>query len=324
MTMCRRMAAGLAVAAVAVGSSVAAWQGVTLRYRWTPGETLRYRITQEVQTTLSGLPGGMPDVTLDQTITQTFRMVAKDVTADGTTTMEQVIEAIQMEMNTPAGKITYDSAKPSAAPGNPLEAMMSKMFTPMVGTPFTVTQSSLGIVQKVEGMTKAAEKMLSGLPSDPQMDQMLSGLKASLTDDAMKGMFAQGFAQLPEQVVKPGDGWKGTLNLPNPALGTTSIGVASTLQSVDGSGDAQTAKIVNKVTITQTGDSPGNLPMGMVVKLGDASGDGEIAFDVAKGRTRRAVTHLTMPMTMSGSAPDGTTISMRNNAKSTITIELMP
>ena len=48
-------------------------QDVTLRYRWTKGETIRYRIVQQSTTTISGLPGGMGDMAIDQSTSQTLR-----------------------------------------------------------------------------------------------------------------------------------------------------------------------------------------------------------------------------------------------------------
>ena len=46
-------------------------------------------------------------------------------------------------------------------------------------------------------------------------------------------------------------------------------------------------------------------------------------FDVAKGRLQRGTTRVTLPMTMSGTGPDGTPVSMQTNAKTTVTIELV-
>ena len=314
----RRTLGCFIVAALAAGVSLAARQEVTLRYVWPKDEALRYRMTQQTTSTLSGMPGGMPDINLEQTTTQVIRTVAKDVAADGTATLEQVIESIQMTMNLPTGKVAYDSVKPVTAT-NPIEEMMGRVFGSMVNMPITLILSSSGVVQKVEGVTKLAEKVFANLPSNPQTDQLLGGMKATMSDEGMKATFSQAFTQLPQQALKPGDTWKGTYDMPNPALGKMSFGYASTLQAVEN----QVAKVQTKLTITQDASAPTAMPMGLTAKLGTASGEAEIAFDVAKGRTQKAVSRFVMPISMSGTAPDGTTMSMTNNAKTTVTIELV-
>ena len=62
---------GVAVLALAIalgfatGTMPVLGQHATLAYKWTKGETLRYRLTQKTATTMTGLPGGLPDAKLD-------------------------------------------------------------------------------------------------------------------------------------------------------------------------------------------------------------------------------------------------------------------
>jgi hypothetical protein len=46
-------------------------------------------------------------------------------------------------------------------------------------------------------------------------------------------------------------------------------------------------------------------------------------FDVGRGRLQRATTNITIPITMSGTGPDGSAFNMRSNANSTVTVELI-
>ena len=56
----RSRVAGLVIIASLFGASIAAVQpDIAIRYHWIKGETLRYRMTQQTTTTMSGLPGGM-------------------------------------------------------------------------------------------------------------------------------------------------------------------------------------------------------------------------------------------------------------------------
>jgi hypothetical protein len=317
-TSTNRRVVCLALVAIVAGVSLAARQEVTLRYSWPKGETLRYRVTQQTTTTLSGMPGAPGDVSLDQSTLQVIRNVAKDVAADGTTTLDQTLESVKMEINTPVGKMGYDSAKP-APPGNPGEEMLAKMFSAMVNASFTVTMAPTGVIQKVEGVSKLGEKILAGLPQNAQAEQMLGGLKATLSDDGMKATLTQGFPQMPEKPVKPGETWKGSFDMRNDGIGRIIFSNESTLKDVQGS----IATIQSKMTIAQDPKVPASAPMGLKLTLGAASGQMEMAFDTAKGRIQKAVTQFVMPMTMSGAAPDGTTLNLQNNAKTTLTIELV-
>ena len=322
----RRVVTGLAVLTVVAGASLSAFrQEVTLRYRWNTGDTVRYRMTQQSTSTLSGLPGGMGDITIEQTTAQVYRVAAKDVAADGTTTLDQVIESVKMEMDAPPmGRMSFDSANPTAARASPMDDMLKKVLAPLAGAQFTLTLTPTGQVQKVEGISAAMEKMFATLPQDPQIQGMMSGLKANLSDEGIKGMFAQGYAQLPQQPLKPGDTWKANFTVPNPAIGAMTTAIVATLQGIEGSGANQVAKIATKLTISQEEGAKGQMPMGMSAKLGTATGEGEVLFDVAKGQARKGITRLTMPLTISGSAPDGTVMNMQSLVKTTLTMEIMP
>ncbi len=241
------LTAGVVALGLLSGSSVAALrQDVTLIYRWTKGETLRYRIVQQNTTTISGLPGGMGDLAIDQAATQTIRLAAEDISADGTTTIRQVFESVKMEMNSPMFAMSYDSAKPDAG-NDPMTAMLKRVMTPMIGESFTLVMAPTGEVQKVEGLTKLTEKMFQGLPQDPAVAGILDGIKANLSDDAMRGMFTQTFAQFPNKPLKTGDTWNTQISVANPMVGGLITSTTSTLKSVEGEGSNKVATIVDRV-----------------------------------------------------------------------------
>ena len=55
----------------------------------------------------------------------------------------------------------------------------------------------------------------------------------------------------------------------------------------------------------------------------DSKSDGEILFDVTKGRVQKTTLKSQIPMTMSMQGPDGTPITIQSVAKSTVTLELL-
>lgn len=297
--------------------ALSARQDVTLRYVWPKGETIRYKSIHQTSATISGAPGAQGSVSIDQTLTQVVRNIGKDVTADGTSTVEQAFESVQMDMSTPMGKIAFDSAnaKPSS---NPIEEMMVKMFTGIINQPFTVILSPSGI-QKVEGVGKITEKVLATLPPSPQLDQILGNVKASMSDEGMLATLSQAMPQLPTKAVKVGETWQGRYTVPNPALGTMTFSYESTLKSLEG----QIAQVQTKLTVTNDAASATPNPMGLKLTLGAASGTVDLSFDTAKGRIQKVVTSYAMPITMAGTAPDGTVLNIKNDGKTTLTLELM-
>jgi hypothetical protein len=295
-------------------------QEVKLAYQWPKGETLRYRVTQEVNTSMSGLPG-MGDASFDQTTTQVLSIVAETIAPDGTTTLRQVIDSVRMEMGTPMGKMGFDSTNPTALQDP--TGLMKDMFSAMVGEPITVVAAPTGRIEKVEGMSAVMEKVLKKLPQNPGSGPIMDALKNSLSDEAMRGLLSQGFAQLPAKPVRMGETWTGELKTTNPAIGVLVTSMTSTLKSLEGSGDAQLAKVDLKLTMKQEAGSAAPNPLGMTLKMGNAAGTGELTFNVPKGRVVRSSIVIDMPYAMSGTAPDGTAMNLTSKSKSTTTIEAM-
>ena len=319
----RSAAALLAALSVLVSAPAAFAQDVKLTYKWSSGETIRYRMLQQTTSTISGLPGGSPDVTVQQLTDQVFRTTVESVAADGSTVLREVIESMRMNVESPMGKIAFDSASKGAPSTNPAEAALANVFAALIGQSFLVTLSPTGTVQKVDGFSRVMENILAKMPSGAA-GPMFEGMKAGLNDDAIKNMFAQSFPQFPERAVKPGETWENTLAVPNPVLGGIRTTLTSTLAGLDQTGSAQVAKITTRLKIERDpAAAPAAAPMGMKTDLQPSSGDGELQFDVGKGRVQRGVTRLTIPMTMAGTGPDGSAINMQTNAKTTLTLELI-
>ncbi len=295
-------------------------QAVTLRYHWTKGEALTYRMVIATTTQLSGMPGGQ-QMKVDQTMTQVLKIAADDVAADGTATLKQTFQSVKMEVDGPRGKIVYDTAVSSSS-ANPMTQAMGQVLGAMVGESITVVQAPDGSVRKVEGATRILDKVVKSLPSDPSTTAIAQGLKASLSDDALKATLEQSFTRLPETPVKPGDAWKGQLNIGNETIGRITGAVDFTLNGIEGSGDAGTARIGVALAMRQESAPPPG-PGGMTMKLHEAKGEGEMIFDIARGRIRKSTMKSTMPATISGQTPDGTPVTMQNTTVTSMTMELL-
>src|ERR1700754_4965488 len=136
-------AAGVVALGLLSGPSLAFRQDVTFRYQWKKGVPVKYRVVQQSTTTLSGLPGGMDNLTIEQSTSQTLTSVAEDVAADGTTTLRQTVDAMKMELNSPVLTMAYDSANPDANP-SPTNTMLKNIFSQLIGQSYTVTMAPTG------------------------------------------------------------------------------------------------------------------------------------------------------------------------------------
>jgi hypothetical protein len=312
------LAAVLACAVVAMPSALVARQDVTLRYKWTKGETRRYRMTQRTTSTISGVPGGKDGMTVEQTLSQIWKEAVEDVAADGTMTVRATFESINVDMSTPMGRMSYDTEHPESA-SDP-NAIFKAMFANMIGESFTVALSPAGVVQRVEGLSRLAEKMFASLPAST--GPMLSGIRQAMSDDAMKQNMSQAYLAFPDRPLKTGDTWNDQVTTVNP-IGTMTISSASTLQAVAGAADTQIVTVGSTLTLRQDSSAPGAGPMGMTVKLDEATGVRETLFNAARGMTERVTMDITMPMSISGTGPDGTAMNLRSINVSKTTLELL-
>ncbi|MEZ5317196.1 MAG: DUF6263 family protein [Vicinamibacterales bacterium] len=306
-----------AVAAVVIAGAVLLAQDVTLRYHWNKDETLRYRLTQETAVTMTGTPMG--DMQMGTTMGQVYTMTARDVT-DASARVEATFESIRMVVNSPAGSMAYDTSAATKA-SDPVIAEAGKMFDAMVGKSMTVTLTPTGGVEKVEGLSALSQAMQGAMPQGAMPG---SGLDTLMSDDAMKGMFSQSFQSFPGKAVRQGETWQNQMTVPNPLapLAFTGTHTFTGLVPLDGRDVAHITSII----AVKPGEGGGGAGLGglpMTVTVGAGNGDTETWFDHRLGRVVKMVGHMTLPMTMSMTAPDGSTLSMDASTRTTTTMELV-
>jgi hypothetical protein len=296
-------------------------QDAALRYRWVKGEEVRYRVSQQGTTTISGLPG-MGEMTMDQSHVQVLRLTVEDVATDGSATLRQTFESVRMELNSPAGKAVFDSAA-ADKPTDPIAVAIGATMSAMIGESITVVLVPTGAVIKVEGMSRIFDKIMKTLPQDPTGAQVFSQLKGTMSDDAMRSMFEQGFATFPDHAVKAGETWTGPFRMSLPIIGTVTTTRTSTLQGVESSNGTSIARIATMFAMRQDAEASPPGPMGMTAKLADSKGEGEILFDIAKGRVQKTSSRSEMPVTLSMTGPNGSQINAQSLVRTTVTMELV-
>jgi hypothetical protein len=305
----------------AAGASPAAAQSVTLRYRWAKGDVVTYRLTSQTDTSVTGMPGAGP-MTLAQTMTQVLKFTAEEIAADGTATLRQTFESIKMQLNGPSGRVTYDTAAPNTNP-NPMIEAMRRVLGAMAGESIVVVMAADGTVVSISGTTKILDKIAANLPQDPGAEAITQGMKSILSEEALKATLAQSFAKLPADPVKVGDTWRGQLALGAEIVGKILGTSTFTLKAIEGTADAQIARIAVALVLKQESVAAPSGPANIVMRLGDSKGEGEMMFDVGKGRIRRSTMRTDMPSIVSMTSPDGNPGSVQNKTTTTTTMELV-
>jgi len=296
----------------------AAGQAVQLRYQWKQGEVLTYRT--EVRTTSTATGGPRGPETFEQTLTQTFQLTVAAVNpTDGSATLRQSIESVAVEMNTPAGKIAYDSKQKVAADADPRVQGMAKTLGGMVGEAISVTMAPTGAVRRIDGAARVVSKLIENLPRDPMAGGLAQNIKAMLSDDALRSSLEQSFSRLPEQPVKVGETWTADHTVSAGASGRVLGKSTFTLKAVEGAGEAAVARIAVSLALQhEDAPAPG---ASTVVKLGAGSkGEGDVTFSVGSGRIEANNMRTDMPSTVTMRGPDGSTMTIQNTTKTTMTM----
>ena len=103
MRSCLSLRRAVMLPALLAFATSASAQSVTLRYRWTKGESLTYRMVMQTSSSVTGMPG-INEMKIDQTMTQVIKMTTVDVAEDGTATLRETFESLKMEMAGPMSR----------------------------------------------------------------------------------------------------------------------------------------------------------------------------------------------------------------------------
>jgi hypothetical protein len=301
-------------------------QTVTLRYRWTKGESRSYRITTQTDSTITGMPSqaGAPSGPLatSQTVTQVFNFTADEVGPDGSVTLRQTFQSVRMESTGPMGKAVVDSTVADAAT-DPTAQGMRKVLDAMVGESVVIAMAPDGTVRSIAGGTSLAYKIAMVATADPAARQAAQAVRGQLSDEALKTTIEQTFPKLSSPPVKPGDTWTGQLAMGNPSIGRITGRSTFTLRAVEGVAEAPVARISVGLVLRQDVVPPPSGPAGMVMTLGAAKGEGELLLDVSKGQIQRSTMRSDMPSTATMTGPDGGVLTMENKTTIVMTMSLV-
>lgn len=234
-----------------------------LRYKFTPGQTHHFGVTQKMVQSVA-----TPERTVKITLTQTMdtRQQIDGVDAEGVASIVQTVERVHMDMELPQGrKVHYDSA--AKEPPEGIAKAYASAVGSLVGRPLALKLTPRGEARKAE------------LPADA-----LEGLKKAVgpaADIAAPENLAQlnNVAVLPEEPVSAGHTWKHQAAIANPAFGKLLV---QTTYRYEGE-ETRQGRNLDKIAFVMTLGFPekGGLA---TVRIKAQESQGTIYFDSALGQ----------------------------------------
>jgi hypothetical protein len=282
MSSITRTALFLFAAALTAPISPAASQaGEPLLWKFEPGKSNRYRMTQNME---MGMNVGGNDVSnnINQVIDMNWKV--RELKDDGSAVLEQKIDRMKMTIDAGGNKIEIDSAS-EEEPQNQA-AMLAPLLKAFTSEPFEVTMSPRGEIKDVV----VSEKMLEALKNAPGAAVM--GDMA--TAEGFKKMVSQAAFALPEKL-EPNTEWTQKMEMKLPSVGTQ---IAETTYKYQGpkevDGQQYEAFAPSLKVSYQGGETP--------VEIANQESKGEILFNREAGRLERSELKqdMTLKMTASG------------------------
>jgi hypothetical protein len=239
----------------------------TLRWKFKPGETLRFTMAMSSTQTMNAM-GQEFKTTLSQTVD--FHWDVKSV-SDETAELTQTIDRVRTRIEAPgAGVFEFDSNAEKAAEG-PFAELLSPLLKALVGAEFSFKMNSRGELSEI----KVSPKLLDSLRQAGPMANA-GGL---FSEEGLKNVISQSSLTLPAEPMEKGKTWSSQSKVPVPMIGTM---VLDKTYTYEGSDSAQPGRTRIRLT-TRVGFEPSpDSEIKMAIKSSEGRGDFE--FDAEGGR----------------------------------------
>lgn len=266
-----------------VSAALAQDDATTLRYKYTPGETLAYQSTMSGTIPMDLTPGpeaGIPAMGIDMTmdISMLSNQACKSVDEQGNGVIELTYPGSTFRTSVHAGDqpmemvLTWDKGVLTNTVNGQAQPPddNSKKLALILSTPIKMTISPTG---KATPDAESAKLLSAMMNASGGMTMDLSRLSA-LTNG------------LPDHPVKVGDTWavQDTAQMGGATIAGTSTLKLAALETFEGT---KTARIEGEARLSITGQMPGSSPMGMPVQTNITRLDIAMTFvnhfDLARG-----------------------------------------
>ncbi len=263
----RLPALGLLVA-LFLGLAAPAQAQTTLRYKFKEMEKLNYELVQKMTMKLD-IAGKELEMVIAQNIDMLWHI--KSVDTAGKAKMMQKFERFRLTMDTPMGKVEFDS-KDGKIPDGPFGQALAPLAKVMGGLEVGLSMDAMGEISEVMIPEKVLDVLKKGGGAAAFGDMF--------TPDGLKKMLSQSGLVLPKgAVAKGGKGWNQKISSKLP-FGEMKIDNGYTYQGQVAKGDQKLEQIAIKMAINLDAD-PG---AALEIKLKDGTGKGTAYFDNATGR----------------------------------------
>ncbi|MGB9722517.1 MAG: DUF6263 family protein [Chloroflexia bacterium] len=222
---------------------------VTLRYHLQKGQTYSLRMNMEQKITQSLLG---QNIVVNQTLGLDMHYDVQDVDAPGNMTGRVTIGAVRYRMESPMGKIEYDSQKPT--PADPT----SQVLSALVGASFTMKISPTGEVLEVSGIQEMVEEVLGRLDTlGASRDELMQTLGQWMDEKGLVQTTGLSTAVYPDHPVAVGESWSQETS--GGGIGAIALATHTTWTLRSRQGGVSTIEIRSTVQ-----SAPGAAPMEMM------------------------------------------------------------
>ncbi len=256
----------LVVLTVTTGS--ASVEATTLRWKFKPGETLRYAMEQKRVTTLK-VPGQELKTTLSQTIDLSWAV--KGVAADGTADVSWTIDRMQTRIESQLGTFAYDT-KDEKVPEGPVAAALVPTLKVLIGAQFPFKINPQGELSEVKVPEKVVQALRDAGPA-------ASGSNSTFSEEGLKNMIIQSSLGLPAGDIAEGKTWSKQTKIPSPPIGAMTLDMTFTYLGPD----PKAANIEKVGLATKIGVEP-QADANVQFQIDAQEVKGDFSFDNTAGR----------------------------------------
>ncbi len=243
----------LVVVAAVAACSVSVAAESSLKWKFKPGQTLNYVIERGVEGKVS-LSGAEFEFQMDMTFDTTWNV--KSVAADGTGSVEQTVDRVQINMSSPlAGSMKYDSKSGEKPEAGPVWAMLQPMVEGLLGQNIKTKISPQGKVTDIEFPEKMVEAFKKQQVGQNRQAGMGIGGNA-FSERGVKELISKSVLPLPEVPGKDVS-WAQAFENPIPGIGTQT---AETKFTVSGDEVVDGKKLVKIAGVTELTFEPAENP----------------------------------------------------------------
>ncbi len=283
-----RSASLVAVLVTAAPAPSVLQEGVELRWRGQAGDVLRLRMTM-TQT----IENSLVSQAFESESAFVFRQEVKEVSPEGTGSLDLEYEAIRMEAGAPGTTMDYDSTrKGEEAKKN--DSTLAAMFKPILEATVHMKIEPSGRVSEIRGLKETMDEAFGGMEElAPGMGDMF---KQMFSEDALRQMVEVNV--FPEKKLAPGERWERNLEIDVPMLGTMTIAFENEFEGIEKKDGTDCARIALSGEIELEAGTV-DTPVPMEVSLTDSDISGTMYFALDNGFLMGSTVQTAMDLDMS-------------------------